>query len=366
MHEDSELWIPSGSGNHLHWGPPLRGEHKILSCSSLNKIVDHAVDDLTITIESGLEIKDLQALLIEIGQWLPIDLPRDENQSTIGGMISRGISGGLRHRYQGIRDQILGINLIRADGTKAKAGGRVVKNVAGYDLMRLLCGSWGSLALITGVTLRLQPLRPARSGLLVNGDIDAQEVFRSEVTRSSLTPERFDWIKSCDSDWHIRIVVSSVSSHAVNNQLERLEALAAKQQLSAERQPCTDALTTPLDASRSTELVRLVLPPAKVQQLLRDEAMTVLKPWCWELAAGAGCGDGWCDVATPDHQLERLRRAVIRLGGEMTLLKRSSGSALPAWLDRPSRPLIEAVKRQFDPQLQLSRGRLPGVNQETL
>ena len=94
--------------------------------------------------------------------------------------------------------------------------------------------------------------------------------------------------------------------------------------------------------------------------------MTVLKPWCWELAAGAGCGDGWCDVATPDHQLERLRRAVIRLGGEMTLLKRSSGSALPAWLDRPSRPLIEAVKRQFDPKLQLSRGRLPGVNQETL
>ena len=94
--------------------------------------------------------------------------------------------------------------------------------------------------------------------------------------------------------------------------------------------------------------------------------MRALKLWTWELAAGAGCGDGWCDATTPDHQLEALRRSVVRLGGEMTLLKRAAGSTVPVWLDRPSRPLIEAVKRQFDPKLQLSRGRLPGVNQETL
>ena len=101
-------------------------------------------------------------------------------------------------------------------------------------------------------------------------------------------------------------------------------------------------------------------------QFLRDEAMRALKPWTWELAAGAGCGDGWCDATTPDHQLEALRRSVVGHGGEMTLLKRAAGSTVPVWLDRPSRPLIEAVKRQFDPKLQLSRGRLPGVNQETL
>ena len=112
--------------------------------------------------------------------------------------------------------------------------------------------------------------------------------------------------------------------------------------------------------------MRLVLPPAQLHRLLRDEAMRALKPWTWELAAGAGCGDGWCDAATADHQLEALRRSVIRLGGEMTLLKRAAGSTVPVWLDRPSRPLIEAVKRQFDPKQQLSRGRLPGVNQETL
>ena len=366
MHIDGDPWIPSGTSNHLSWGPPLNVNHKILSCNNLNKIINYAADDLTITIESGLAIEELQAFLAKNGHWLPIDLPRDGSKSSIGGMVARGISGGLRHRYQGIRDHILGINMIRADGTKAKAGGRVVKNVAGYDLMRLLCGSWGSLALITELTLRLQPLRPARSSLLVDGDLNAQEVFRSELLRSSLTPERCDWIKTSNSSWQIKIVMSSISDQAMEDQLKQVEALALNQQLSSERQTCSDSLTTPLVASASAQLIRLVLPPAQVHWLLRDEAMRGLKPWTWELAAGAGCGDGWCDAETPDHQLEALRRSVIRLGGELTLLKRAAGSTVPVWLDRPARPLIEAVKRQFDPKLQLSRGRLPGVNQEML
>ena len=365
-HQSSTPWSPSGLGTRLDWGPPLNPSHEVLSCRQLNRVIDHAVDDLTITVEAGLPLQDLQDLLAEQGQWLPIDWPRAGAPGTIGGLVARGLAGGLRQRHLGVRDQIIGIGLLRADGVEARAGGRVVKNVAGYDLMRLLCGSWGSLALITELTLRLQPQRPARSSLLVDGDLAAQDNFRTELLRSSLTPERCDWINSGDGSWQLRLVVSSVSNQAVEDQLNRLESLALQQQLSAERQPCTDPLTTPLDASQSAQLVRLVLPPAQLQLLLRDDAMTTLKPWCWELAAGAGCGDGWCDIATPDHQLEALRRSVSRLGGEMTLLKRTAGSTLPAWVDRPSRPLIEAVKRQFDPKLQLSRGRLPGVHQETL
>jgi glycolate oxidase FAD binding subunit len=76
--------------------------------------------------------------------------------------VARGLAGGLRQRYLGVRDQLIGIELLRADGTRARAGGKVVKNVAGYDLMRLLTGSWGSLALITAVTLRTQPQPPER------------------------------------------------------------------------------------------------------------------------------------------------------------------------------------------------------------
>ena len=365
-HQSGTRWSPSGLGTRMDWGPPLDPRHEVLSCRQLNRVIDHAVDDLTITVEAGLPLQDLQDLLTDQGQWLPIDWPRAGEPGSIGGLIARGLAGGLRQRHLGVRDQIIGIGLLRADGVEAHAGGRVVKNVAGYDLMRLLCGSWGSLALITELTLRLQPLRPARSSLLVDGDLNAQEAFRSDLLRSSLTPERCDWINSGDGAWRLRLVLSSVSDQAVEDQLNRLETLAHEQHLSAERQPCADPLSTPLDASPSAQLVRLVLPPAQLQQLLRDDAMTALKPWCWVLAAGAGCGDGWCDAATPDHQLQALRRSVSRLGGEMTLLKRTSGSTMPAWVDRPSRSLIEAVKRQFDPKLQLSRGRLPGVDQETL
>ena len=92
---------------------------------------------------------------------------------------------------------------------------------------------------------------------------------------------------------HLEMVAAATA-----DQLKQLEALALNQQLSAERQACSDALTTPFDASPSAQLVRLVLPPAQLHRLLRDEAMRALKPWTWELAAGAGCGDGWCDAAT--------------------------------------------------------------------
>ena len=113
----------------------------------------------------------------------------------------------------------------------------------------------------------------------MDGDLKAQETFRSELLRSSLTPERCDWIKGGDGAWRLRLVVSSVSEQAVDDQLKQLEALALNQQLSAERQACSDALTTPFDASPSAQLVRLVLPPAQLHRLLRDEAMRALKPW---------------------------------------------------------------------------------------
>ena len=152
-HHDSTPWIPSGHGTRLDWGPTPDPGHAVPSCRGLNQVIDHAVDDLTITVEAGLPLEDLQRLLAAQHQWLPVDWPRGgeptttdgstSRAGTIGGLVARGLSGGLRQRHLGIRDQIIGIGLLRSDGTAAKAGGRVVKNVAGYDLMRLLCGSWG-------------------------------------------------------------------------------------------------------------------------------------------------------------------------------------------------------------------------------
>jgi glycolate oxidase FAD binding subunit len=364
-HDAASPWIPSGLGTRLDWGPPLDARHPVLSCRGLNRVIDHAVDDLTITVQAGCPLADLQAVLAERGQWLPLDHPRGEAEGSIGGLVARGLAGGLRQRHLGVRDQIIGITLLRSDGVEARAGGRVVKNVAGYDLMKLLCGSWGSLALITELTLRVQPIRPAHGTLLLHGDLSSQNSFRAELLRSTLTPERCDWQSRGDGHWQLRLLLSSVSDQAVEDQMKRLEAMAGSHGLKAQRHSGADPLDSGLPCMDPTWLVRVALPSAVLHQLLSDGTLLALKGWQWDLAAGAGCGDGWCSEPTAPYRVDALRRRVIDLGGQLTVLKQPQAAGLPAWLDAPARPVIEAVKRQFDPRQQLCRGRLPGVDQET-
>jgi len=364
-HQDATPWIPSGLGQPLGWGPRLDPGHAVLSCRHLDRVIDHAVDDLTLSVEAGMPLDSLQALLAEQGQWLPVDLPRDGKAGSIGGLVARGLASGLRQRHLGVRDQIIGIGLLRADGVEARAGGRVVKNVAGYDLMRLLCGSWGSLALITDVTLRVQPVRPHQAALVLDGALTDLESCRAELARSTLTPERCDWQGSVEQGLQLRIVVSSVSDAAVEEQLQRLDNIGRSHGLTSDQQPCSDPRDNGLICSAPTWLVRVVLPPARLSELLQSQAASALTGWSWDIAAGAGCGDGWSSGASQAFQVEALRRSVIELGGSLTVLVQPETAAIPAWLDTPARPVIEAVKRQFDPRQQLCRGRLPGVNQDT-
>ncbi|HJN34434.1 MAG TPA: FAD-binding oxidoreductase, partial [Prochlorococcus sp.] len=215
LHAAATPWLPCGLGSRLQWGPPVEMPSQPISVSGLQRILDHAVDDLTITVEAGLPLADLQMVLKEHHQWLAVNWPRGSQANTdpnsagsVGGLVARGLAGGLRQRHLGIRDQLIGIGLLRSDGIAAHAGGRVVKNVAGYDLMRLLCGSWGSLALITELTLRCQPIRQARKSLRLDGSLEALEAWRAELLRTSFTPEYCDWIKTDSDAWHLKIGVA--------------------------------------------------------------------------------------------------------------------------------------------------------------
>ena len=374
LHANGHPWTPAGLGTRLHWGAPLQQAGPAVSVRRLNRIVDHAVDDLTITVEAGMPLADLQHALVERGQWLPVDWPLGtaadlgSSAGTVGGLVARGLSGSLHQRHLGVRDQLIGIRLMRSDGVAAKAGGRVVKNVAGYDLMRLLCGSWGSLALITGVTLRVQPIRMARGQLLVRGEPSALEPLRQAVVAGGFTPDWIDWDQNEAEGCCLRLGVASISDAAVHDQLHQIEALAGAQNLGSERQSWSDPLPDPIAPGCDPAwLLRLNLPPARCAELLASASCHQLPGWCWRLSAGRGSGDAWQvqGPATPAYAIAALRRHVSDLGGELTVLIQPSGAEhqpeLEAWLDAPSRPLIEAVKRQFDPRLQLARGRLPGV-----
>ena len=153
-----------GGGTKIGWGRTPAAVDILLSTKRLSALTAHEHADLTATVQAGARIDDLNRTLARHGQWLPIESAFDE--ATIGGAVATNDSGPLRHRYGTPRDLIIGVRLALTDGRLIKAGGNVVKNVAGYDLGKLVSGSFGSLAAIVSATFKLTPLPGASSTLI--------------------------------------------------------------------------------------------------------------------------------------------------------------------------------------------------------
>ena len=388
LHRQATPWLPAGSGSRLAWGAavqagPGQSEPLVLSTARLNRILSFSPEDFTVTVQAGTPLVVLQQELAHHRQWLALDWPWGSGpdgraSGSVGGLVARGLAGGARQRYLGVRDQLIGIGLMRADGTAARAGGQVVKNVAGYDLMRLLAGSWGSLALISELTLRTLPIPPERRGLWLQGPTDELAAMARWLLDSSLSPERIDWQHPAPSagarldnpagpSSGLLISLASISAQTLDEQIacirERAPALAME---------CLDAagLSRRLgaglgDGSAGAQpaapawLLRLGVRAAELPGLLQAPELAATN-WCF--AAGSGLGMAWAEPSQlASHQVDQLRRRCGDLGGYLSVLRQPPGSRIPAWLDAPSKPLIEAIKRQFDPKQQLARGCLPGV-----
>lgn len=372
-HRECTPWLPAGLASRLAWGPPLQAPCERLSIDQLNRILEHNPGDFTITVEAGAPLLEVQRVLAGHGQWLAVDPPWGSagGGGSLGGLVARGLAGGYRQRYLGLRDQLIGIGLVRADGTAARAGGRVVKNVAGYDLMRLLAGSWGSLALITELSLRTLPLPPHRAGLLVQGEATLLASLSTSLARSTLTPERIDWWSTPLSEAAglepapaLLIALASVEASCLEDQLG---AVANLTELSSRRLPAEDleALLkvgrgSPLTAEQPAWLLRVGVSPDGAPMVLEKGSALGLK---MELGAGSGLGMAWTEEANAIEAtgVARLRLLCQELGGHLSVLLQPEGADLDAWSDAPAKGLMEAVKRQFDPLGQLAPGRLPGV-----
>jgi glycolate oxidase FAD binding subunit len=149
--------IPAGGRTKIAWGHPPRAADLLLSTTRLNQVIEHAHGDMTATVQAGCTVADFQARLAQNGQRLAIDV-LCPSRATIGGILATNDSGPLRHAYGSLRDCLIGITVVLADGTIARSGGKVVKNVAGYDLPKLFIGSMGTLGVIVEATFRLYPL----------------------------------------------------------------------------------------------------------------------------------------------------------------------------------------------------------------
>ena len=363
-----QSWRPAGLGVHFHWCQPEPWDGEVVSVAANNRILRHSVEDFTIEVEAGLPLAWLQAALAEQGQWLAVDPPPAAGTGTIGGLVARGLSAGLRHRYLGIRDQLIGVGFVRADGVAAKAGGRVVKNVAGYDLMRLLCGSWGSLALLTSLTLRTYPIPPQRRHLLLCGPREPMLQLRQWLLRSCLTPERIDWWSAAmarrlgygaapEGDLCLVISLASISRDAIKAQEQ---ALAPQLGDSVRMQPLPNwpqvALARPPEPG--TWLLHLGCRPASMAQVMLGSGVTGL---CWH--AGITTGLGYAVGALTVEQVLRLRNCLTDHGGFLTILVQPHAtvpSPLPPWQRQPAADVMLAVKHALDPYGLVSGGSVPG------
>jgi len=157
-----------GAGSKESWGSVGAPPDAVISTRGLDRIVEHAAGDLVLTVEAGAVLADVQRVVSEAGQWLGLDPP--EPGATVGGVVATAASGPRRLRYGTPRDLLIGITVVLADGTVAKSGGKVVKNVAGYDLGKLFTGSFGTLGVIAECTFRLHSRQPALRAVAVATD----------------------------------------------------------------------------------------------------------------------------------------------------------------------------------------------------
>ena len=165
--------IPAGAGTKLGIGNLPEKVDVVLATTSLNSVVEYEPADLTVTVEAGIRLGDLQTELAKHRQYLALNPPYAD-RCTIGGIVATNASGSLRLRHGTARNQVLGLRVVRADGTVVKSGGKVVKNVAGYDLNKLYIGAFGTLGIITEVTLKLSPI-PVRQAILTADFQNVQE-----------------------------------------------------------------------------------------------------------------------------------------------------------------------------------------------
>jgi glycolate oxidase FAD binding subunit len=266
------------------------GGEVVLSTARLDRVVEHEAGDLTVVAEAGLRLSALNERLAEAGQRLALDPPGDP---TLGALVAANAAGPLRHRYGAPRDLLLGATVVLADGTVASSGGKVVKNVAGYDLGKLFCGSRGTLGVVVRTSFRLHPLPEARRTLVVPAASPEEAQRRAgAVLDSMLVPAAVDLL------WPGRLaLLFEGSARAVEDQLARAQALLGDGQEDGE-------VWVESRARQGAARGRIALLPGGLSELLRGLDDAVVR---------VGAGSAFVPDAVEAPVAEPLRRLTERV-----------------------------------------------------
>jgi glycolate oxidase subunit GlcD len=378
----SEGWkvIPAGAGTWLEAGNPLHRVDLVLSTKRLNRIIEHEPADLIAAAEAGVALNDFNTELSRQGQWLPLDPPND-GRATIGGVVATGMSGAHSYGYGPPRRSVIGMKVVLADGRVVKAGGRVVKNVAGYDLCKLFTGSYGTLGVITELTFKLRPMPFETRTVLAWGSPDklllgANALITAKlfpVAVELLSPEFARQAEFSEGDDAVLLVRFVGSADAVGYQTSR--ACNLLKDWSRNAGPLADNDTTvwrqlaQIPIRCANKLVwRANCRPAAMRQLLalieESNMKQSLEAPMWQASIGEGRIRTIEPADIDQHRfaesLLRLRLAVQTLDGSLVVENASPEikSTVDAWGDFGTRTkLMQRIKQQLDPENTLSPGR---------
>ena len=359
--------IPRGGETKLEWGNPPSRADIILSTAHLNKILQHAWADLTVIVEAGCPIGTLQHTLAQHGQRLALD-PLWPEKATVGGILSTNDSGALRLRFGALRDLIIGVTNALPDGTLASSGGRVVKNVAGYDLPKLVTGAFGTLGVITHALFRLHPLPLQTCSFTISAanPEEAQKLVLA-IQDSKLAHVALQSHFSHDTSPSIDILFEGTEV-GLAAQGDQLRTLCRSAQISEGSANVWNARQDLWSFSKGEEfaIAKVSILPTHIGrtfELFRSTADSAHLRWESLMFA---TGLGWLRLEGSPSKMHRalttVRADLEKMSGSLVLLHRPA--ALPhfdAWgTPGDSLPLMKSIKRQLDPANTLNPGRFLG------
>ena len=385
--------VPRGSGTRLAWGSPPASCDLVIDTSRMNKVLEHAAGDLVVRVEAGVGLDQLAGVLAQAGQRLALDPPGavangagpgSGANGTIGGLLATGAAGPLRLRYGTPRDLAIGITVVRADGTVAKSGGKVVKNVAGYDLGKLFAGSYGTLGLIVEAAFRLHP-QPAATSFVTLDAADADEASGvvAAAAGSPLAPSAVELDRSArGGPFRVGVLLEGDEDGVAERTARMIELLG-----SGLAQPFPPAQPSPppwwgrgAAAASEGTLIRITFWAAELARVLAaiDAAASDagLDPAVGGSAAAgvlyAAVGEE-AEPAAVARFTAGLRDAVGRPAavaagegppaqGSAVVLRAPGGvrAAVDIWGPAPGLSLMRAIKDQFDPGQTMAPGRFAG------
>lgn len=386
--------LPATTGTYLPLGNPPRAIDVAVSLARFKRILYYDPEDLTLGVEPGLALAEVQTLLARDGLFLPADPPYAD-RAALGGLLAANACGPLRYGYGGWRDFVVGLKFVTGDGKLVKTGGRVVKNVAGYDLSKLLIGSLGSLGIITEINFKVFPQPPETATFLAGfADLDRALAARLRVVHSPWQPRRLELFDQqaarlatlklpADAPWWLAVSVGGAGK-VIQRYETDLNALA--RELSAGsfavlRGSEEVALWAGLNnlvaklraANPNATVVKCPLPLTQLGPFL-EKALPVAQRYKLTAAVTAHAGTAVAYVHLLPPEVEDAPRRLAQAATEMIHAGNNSGGRVtipwcPTAVKRdvnvwgPLRddfPLMQKLKAQFDPEKIFNRGRFVG------